>query len=88
MVEIAISKISSKGQIVIPKDLRKNFKKDSKVIIIKRKDSMILKNVEDLDVNFEEDLLFAMRTEEALKRCERSSKLMEKDQFFEELDKW
>jgi AbrB family looped-hinge helix DNA binding protein len=38
MVEVAITKLSSKGQIVIPSHLRKDFKIGEELLIIKNND--------------------------------------------------
>ncbi|MEK6900096.1 MAG: AbrB/MazE/SpoVT family DNA-binding domain-containing protein, partial [Nanoarchaeota archaeon] len=71
MAELEITKMSSKGQIVIPQEMRKSFRKDEKFVIIKAGKQIILKSVEDFDENIEEDLEFARRTEEAYKRYEK-----------------
>ena len=70
MVEINITKMSSKGQVVIPFDLRRGFKEGDKLIVIKSGDKLILKKADAFDKNLEEDLEFARRTEEAFKRIE------------------
>ena len=69
-MDVAITKISSKGQIVIPSDMRKNLSIGEKLFIIRNKNQWILKRVKDVDKNFEDDLEFAKRTEEAFKRYE------------------
>ena len=89
MENIDITRISSKGQIVIPKDMRAGFKEGEKLLIIKDKDRLILKKVTSTDENFKEDLEFAKRTEEALKRIEAGEGItMEFDDFIEEMKKW
>lgn len=89
MVEINITKISSKGQIVIPSEMRKNFARDEKFILIQNKDQIILKKATDFNKELEEDLIFAKRTEEAFRRYE-SGKFKKKNdkEFLEELNKW
>jgi AbrB family looped-hinge helix DNA binding protein len=67
MAHISITKLSSKGQIVIPQDMREGMKEGDKLIIIKDEGKLILKKAEDFDKNIEEDLEFARRTEEAWK---------------------
>ena len=71
MINIAITKLSSKGQIVIPSEMRGDFSVGEKLVIIKNEEQLILKKASDLDKNFEEDLAFARRTEEALKIYEK-----------------
>ena len=65
MDNIDITRMSSKGQIVIPKDMREGFKEGEKILIIKDKDILILKKASSMSENLKEDLEFAKRTEEA-----------------------
>jgi len=89
MSDISITRLSSKGQIVIPSDMREEFKEGEKFVVIKSGNKFILKSVNDFDENIEEDLRFAERTEEALKRYEKSTfKKMSGKEFLRELDKW
>lgn len=89
MENIDITRISSKGQIVIPKDMRAGFKEGEKLLIIKDKGRLILKKATSADENFKEDLEFARRTEEAYKRHERGEFIqMDAEDFLKELEKW
>ena len=54
-INIDISKISSKGQIVIPKKMREHFKEGDNIVLIEEDNRIILKNIEDLSDNFKED---------------------------------
>ena len=47
MIDIAITKLSSKGQIVIPVEMRGNFSEGEKLLIIKNGEQLILKKVSD-----------------------------------------
>lgn len=88
-MEIAITKMSSKGQIVIPAEMRKGLKEGDKLIVIREKDHLILKKATETEKNFEEDLLFAKRTEEAFKRYEKGEFIeMDFDKFIEKVKKW
>ena len=88
-MEIAITTLSSKGQIVIPSELREDMKEGEKLIIIKNEHQLILKKASELDKQLKEDLEFARRTEEALKRCEEVKfKSMAFDNFITEMKKW
>jgi AbrB family looped-hinge helix DNA binding protein len=88
MENINITKISSKGQVVIPLEMRKDLKEGDKLVVIKNKDQIILKKVDSFSKNLEEDLKFAKRTEEAWKRYERGEfKVLPADKFIEELEK-
>mgnify|MGYP001614108383 FL=1 len=89
MVEIETATISSKGQIVIPSNMRKGIKEGDKFLIIKNKSSFLLKKTDDLDKKFKEDLDFARRTEEAYKRIESGKGItMNFDDFIKEMKKW
>ena len=48
MINVAITKLSSKGQIVIPSEMRDDFSKGEKLVIIKSGKQLILKKVSDL----------------------------------------
>ena len=81
--------MSSKGQIVIPSDMRKDFNENEEFVIIKNGKQLILKSVKDFDKNLKEDLEFARRTEEAYKRYEKGEfKSMDSKAFLKELKKW
>ncbi len=71
MVEISLTKISSKGQVVIPQEMRDKLKEGDKLVVIKNDGQIILKKMEDFNKNLQEDLEFAKRTEEAWKRYDR-----------------
>ena len=86
-MDIAITKMSSKGQIVIPNEMRKNLSEGDKLLIVQNGDQLLLKKTSDLDI--EEDLEFAKRTEEAYKQYEKGEFVsMESDDFLEEVEKW
>ncbi|CAD7767196.1 MAG: hypothetical protein DNFNHJIP_00603 [Candidatus Argoarchaeum ethanivorans] len=88
MVKIAITKLSSKGQIVIPSELRGDFSEGEKLVIIKNGEQLILKKVSDLGKNFEEDIAFSKKTEEAWQKYERGEFVSRPaDKFLEELEK-
>ena len=89
MVEIAITKISSKGQIVIPSSMRKDFKEGESMVIMKNGTQLIIKTVKDFDKNIKDDLIFAQRTEKAWKSYERGEFIeMNFYDFLKEIKKW
>lgn len=89
MAEIAITRMSSKGQVVIPSEMRGGFKEGEKFVVIKSGRQLILKSIKDFDENIKEDLAFAKRTEEAWKRYEKGEfKEMDFDDFLREVKKW
>ena len=84
-----MTKMSSKGQIVIPSEMRKNIKKGEKIVIIQNGNQLILKKAKDFSKNIEEDLVFAKRTEEAWKRYDKGEFIsMDFDDFLKEVKKW
>ncbi len=86
MEEISIIRMSSKGQVVIPQDMREGINEGDKLIVIKNKDQIIIKRADKLDKNFEEDLEFAKRTEEAWKDMENGRfKKMSTSDFLKEI---
>lgn len=88
MAELNITKMSSKGQIVIPLEMRKDFQKGEKFVIIKAGKQLILKTFAAFDENIKEDLEFSRRTEEAWKSYERGEfKSMPVDDFLKALEK-
>ena len=88
-MNIAITTMSSKGQVVIPVEMRADFHEGEKILIIKNDHQLIMKKAIDLDKNLEEDLIFAKRTEEALKRYENGEFIeMDFDKFIERMKKW
>lgn len=88
-MEVAITKMSSKGQIVIPIEMREQLKVGDKIIIIQNGHQLILRKTTNLDKNFEADLKFARRTEEAWKSYEKGEfRELKSEQFLEEIKKW
>lgn len=71
VAQIDITKMSSKGQVVIPQELRKDFAEGDKLVVIRNQDQIILKKADTFDKQLKEDLEFARRTEEAYKRYEK-----------------
>ena len=89
MVEISITKISSKGQVVIPQEMRDKLKEGDKLVVIKNDGQIILKKMEDFNKNLQEDLEFAKRAEEAWKRYDRGEFIpMDAENFLKEIKKW
>ncbi len=88
-MDIGITKMSSKGQVVIPTEMRNDISEGEKLFIIKNKEQLILKKTKDLDKALKEDIEFARRTEEALKKYEKGEfKTMDSEEFLKELEKW
>ena len=89
MKGINITRISSKGQIVIPQSMRENLKEGEELVIIQNGDQIILKKVTDFNENIKDDLEFARRTEEAWKRFDKGEfRSMSSEEFLKEIEKW
>jgi len=88
-MDIGITKMSSKGQIVIPQDMRENFAEGDKLIVIRDEDRLVLRKASKLDSQFLEDLEFAKRSDEAYDRIQKGEGIeMDFDEFIEEMKKW
>jgi len=88
-MNIAITKMSSKGQVVIPSEMRNKLNEGEKLIIIQNDDQFIMKKISNLNKNLEEDLIFAKRTDEAFKRYEKGEFIeMDFDDFLKDVKKW
>ena len=70
MAQIDITKMSSKGQVVIPQDLRKDINEGDKLVVIRNHDQIILKKADKFDKQLEEDIIVAKRVEVAWKEIE------------------
>lgn len=89
MVEIETTKMSSKGQVVIPAAFRKGIEEGDTLIVIKGENQIILKKASLLDKQLAEDLEFARKTEEAWKEIEEGKGIRTsvKD-FLKEMKSW
>lgn len=87
--EIAFTKASSKGQVVIPTKIRKRFgiREGSVLAVVAQKDMIVLKKIESgLSA---EDLRSLKLVEEAWKDLEEGRyKVRSKEAFFKELKEW
>jgi len=87
-MDINITKLSSRGQIVIPQEMRRELIDGDKLVIMKNKNQFVLKKLDTFSKNLEEDLEFAKRTEEAWKSYDRGEFISQSvDEFLEELEK-
>ena len=88
MEGIGITKMSSKGQVVIPLNMRKDLKEGEELVIIKNGNQIILKKATEFSENLKEDLEFARRTEEAYKSIDRGEFISIDSENLDEMDKW
>ena len=59
MANVSTTKMSSKGQVVIPENIRKqlNLKAGAQFVVVGNKDVVILKNITPPDLNEFDDLI-------------------------------
>jgi len=89
MIDVAITRMSSKGQVVIPAEMRSDINEGDKLLIIQNEGQLIMKKADKLDSNLKEDLEFAKKTNEAWKRIEKGKCIkMDFDNFIDALKKW
>ncbi|MBU1067763.1 AbrB/MazE/SpoVT family DNA-binding domain-containing protein [Patescibacteria group bacterium] len=88
MVEVAVTKLSSKGQIVLPSEMRRDMSVGERLLIIRSRGQLILKRIKNIDSNFKRDLEFANRVEQAWRAYDRGEfKSLSADKFLKELEK-
>jgi len=61
-MQIAVTKMSSKGQVVIPAEMREGIHEGEQIVIIKNDGQFIMKKVGDIDKNFKKEIESAGRT--------------------------
>ena len=89
MAQVDITKMSSKGQIVIPQELRKDFNEGDKILVIRNDDQIILKKADKFDKQLKEDLIVAKRVEEAWKEIDEGKGVrMSVEDFLKEMKNW
>ncbi|MBI2632361.1 AbrB/MazE/SpoVT family DNA-binding domain-containing protein [Candidatus Pacearchaeota archaeon] len=83
------TKMSSKGQVVIPSSFRKHIKEGDTLIVLKNNEQIILKPASAMDKQLAEDIKFAKRTEEAWKDIEEGKGVrMNVADFLKEMKNW
>jgi AbrB family looped-hinge helix DNA binding protein len=87
-MEFAITRVSTKGQIVIPFAFRNNINTGDELLLIKDKDRIILKDIKTLIPGFKKDLEFAKKVEDAWEKYDKGKfKTTSKEDFLKELEK-
>ena len=88
-MDIGITRLSSKGQIVIPAFMRKGFPEGTQLLIVREGERFIIKPHDDLGPELKEDILFAERTERALQEF-KEGKFIKKNHadFIHDLESW
>jgi AbrB family looped-hinge helix DNA binding protein len=88
MASIGVTRMSSKGQIVIPASMRKNLKVGDDILIVQDDERIILKKSDKLSEQIKEDLDFARRTEEARRQIEAGNYIELDSENLDEMMKW
>jgi AbrB family looped-hinge helix DNA binding protein len=88
-MDVAITRMSSKGQIVIPASMRENIPEGEKLLIIRDGERYILKPLAELEPALKEDLLFAEETEQAFEEYRKGAFTKKTaSEFRDELAAW
>lgn len=88
-MDVAITKMSSKGQVVIPVSMRTGLPEGEKLLVIRDGERIILKPLSEIEPAVREDILFAEKTEQALE--DYSKGMITKKQagdFIDEMKSW
>ena len=86
-MKIGFTRVSSRGQIVIPKEFRETFKQGDKLFLVQEGEKMIARKAQELTP--QEDKEYLAGVNEGLKDLQegRSTK-MSKEEFLRELHLW
>jgi AbrB family looped-hinge helix DNA binding protein len=88
-MDVAITTMSSKGQVVIPASMRADLPEGEKLLIIREGGRIVLKPLADLEPSLQDDLVFAEKTEAALMEYRKGSfRKMKSGDFIEEMKSW
>jgi len=72
-MDVAITRMRSKGQIVIPASMRADIPEGERLLIIRDGERCILKLLSELEPALREDLLFAEKTEQAFEEYRKET---------------
>ncbi|PKL66048.1 MAG: AbrB family transcriptional regulator [Methanomicrobiales archaeon HGW-Methanomicrobiales-3] len=88
-MDVAITRMSSKGQVVIPASMRADLPEGERILIIKEGERIILKPLSEIEPAVREDILFAEKTEQALEEYTRGKFTKKKAaDFIDEMKSW
>lgn len=88
-MDIGITTLSSKGQIVIPAFMRRGFAEGTRLLIIRDGERFIMRSLDGLEPELKEDVLFADRTERELQGFTAGSFTRKGDaDFIRDLESW
>lgn len=88
-MDIAITRMNSRGQVFIPTSMRKDLLEEERILIIREGGRIILKPLTAIEPALRDDILFAEKTEKALDDYSKGtiSKKNERD-FVDALRSW
>jgi len=88
-MEVAITKMSSKGQVVIPASMRADLPEGEMLLVIRDGKRIILKPLSEIEPAVREDIAFAEQTELALGEYSRGTFTKKKaGDFIDEMKSW
>lgn len=89
IMDVAITTMSSKGQVVIPASMRTDLPEGEKLLIIREGGRIVLKPLADLEPSLRDDIVFAEKTEAALQEYKKGSfRKMKSGDFIDEMKSW
>jgi AbrB family looped-hinge helix DNA binding protein len=89
VADIAVTRMSSRGQVVIPKEVREGFGMDDNIIVIRSGNQIILEKTSDFQKNIAEDIKAAERVSKAWKKYDEGKFVKKsKDEFLKDLETW
>ena len=89
MASVAVTRMSSRGQVVIPKEIRGGFGQDDNIIVIRAGKQIILEKSADFEKNIAEDIKFAQRVAKAWKKYDQGKfAKKDKEEFLKEMELW
>ncbi|MEK6970991.1 MAG: AbrB/MazE/SpoVT family DNA-binding domain-containing protein [archaeon] len=89
MAEIAVTRMSSRGQVVIPAEVREGFGQNENIIVIRSGKQIILERSTDFQQNITDDIKAAKRVSKAWKKYDAGKFVKkDKDEFLKELETW
>ncbi|MCG8341983.1 MAG: AbrB/MazE/SpoVT family DNA-binding domain-containing protein [Chlorobiales bacterium] len=87
MVNAGLIKMSSRGQIIIPSEMRVGLNRGEEFLIVKDDERFVLKKLKQVTDQMREDLEFAKRTEEAWQDIEAGNgKTYSAEEFLKHLE--
>ena len=88
-MDVAITRMSSKGQVVIPASMRTDLPEGEKILIIREGERIILKPLTDIEPALRDDILFAEKTETAFMEYSKGDFTKKNaGNFIEDMESW